>query len=44
MESESDQLGYPEYFDFDLGIGLGSRHKYPVVVQSAAGEAREIMH
>src|SRR3989442_2384233 len=44
MESESDQLSNPEYIDFDLEIGLGSRRKYPVVVRSAAGEACEIMH
>ena len=44
MESESDQLSNPEYIDFDLEIGLGSRRKYPVVVRSAAGEACETMH
>jgi hypothetical protein len=44
MESKSGQLGYPEYMNFDLEIGRGSGHKYPIVVHSAAGEAHEIMH
>ena len=44
MESESNQLSYPDYINFDLEIGLGSGREYPVVVQSAAGEARETMY
>lgn len=43
-ESEYNQLSYPDYIDFDLEIGLGSGRKYPVVVRSAVGEARETMN
>ena len=35
----------PNYLDFELEIGSGSRHEYPLVLfHSPAGEARETMH
>jgi hypothetical protein len=41
----NDNAPYPaSYLDFDLEIGPGSGHEYPVaVVRSPAGEARETM-
>lgn len=45
MESLGNQTMDWNYLDFELEIGAGSGRRYPVtVIQSVAGEAREVMH
>ena len=45
MESLGNQSTDWGYLDFELEIGAGSGRRYPVtVIQSVAGEAREVMH
>jgi tetratricopeptide (TPR) repeat protein len=47
MQNDSNSPGarWLNYFDFELEIGPGHGHQYPVfVVRSPAGEARETMH